>query len=87
MTNVHIELQRVQTWLFSVPYLRAMVGANALLGEVRLLSRPGTPPPARYRPLSRRLRNVTSRDLVGESCAGNRTHGSKGILPTPVLRR
>lgn len=34
MTKVHIELQRVQTWLFTVPRLRAMVGANALLGEV-----------------------------------------------------
>lgn len=33
MTPVHIELQRVQTWLFAVPRLRAMVGANALLGE------------------------------------------------------
>jgi hypothetical protein len=31
--RVHIELLRVQTWLFSVPRLRAMVGANALLGE------------------------------------------------------
>ena len=31
--KVHIELQRVQAWLFSVPRLRAMVGANALLGE------------------------------------------------------
>lgn len=30
---VHIELQRVQTWLFAVPRLRAMVGANTLLGE------------------------------------------------------
>jgi hypothetical protein len=30
--KVHIELQRVQTWLFAVPRLRAMVGANALLG-------------------------------------------------------
>lgn len=34
MTDVHIELQRVQTWLFAVPRLRAMVGANTLLGEV-----------------------------------------------------
>lgn len=33
MTSVHIEFQRVQTWLFAVPRLRAMVGANALLGE------------------------------------------------------
>ncbi|MBI2570806.1 MAG: hypothetical protein HYV63_27710 [Candidatus Schekmanbacteria bacterium] len=33
MTRVHIELQRVQTWLLAVPRLRAMVGANALLGE------------------------------------------------------
>jgi hypothetical protein len=32
--KVHVELQRVQTWLFAVPRLRAMVGANALLGEV-----------------------------------------------------
>ncbi len=34
MKRVHIELQRVQTWLFAVPRLRAMVGANTLLGEV-----------------------------------------------------
>jgi len=33
VTQVHIEFQRVQTWLFAVPRLRAMVGANALLGE------------------------------------------------------
>ncbi len=40
MTKVHIELQRVQTWLFAVPRLRAMVGANALLGEVLRLRLP-----------------------------------------------
>ena len=34
MARLHIELQRVQTWLFAVPHLRAMVGANTLLGEV-----------------------------------------------------
>lgn len=34
MAKVHIEFQRVQTWLFAVPRLRAMVGANTLLGEV-----------------------------------------------------
>ncbi len=34
MERVHIEFQRVQTWLFAVPRLRAMVGANVLLGEV-----------------------------------------------------
>jgi hypothetical protein len=33
-TTVHIQLQRVQSWLFSVPRLRAMVGANAMLGEL-----------------------------------------------------
>lgn len=33
MTKVHVELQRVQSWLFAVPRLRAMVGANVLLGE------------------------------------------------------
>ncbi len=33
--RVQIELQRVQTWLFAVPRLRAMVGANALLGPIR----------------------------------------------------
>jgi hypothetical protein len=32
--HVHIELTRVQTWLFAVPRLRAMVGANALLGKI-----------------------------------------------------
>jgi hypothetical protein len=31
--RVHVALQRVQTWLFAVLRLRAMVGANALLGE------------------------------------------------------
>jgi hypothetical protein len=31
--TVHIELLRVQKWLFGVPRLRAMVGANALLGK------------------------------------------------------
>ena len=31
--RVHIEFSRVQTWLFAVRHLRAMVGANALLGE------------------------------------------------------
>lgn len=31
--RVHIEFQRVQTWLCAVPRLRAMVGANALFGE------------------------------------------------------
>lgn len=33
MRRVHIEFQRVQTWLFAVPRLRAMVGANTMLGE------------------------------------------------------
>ena len=33
MNRVHIEFQRVQTWIFAVPRLRAMVGANTLLGE------------------------------------------------------
>lgn len=33
MERIHIEFERVQTWVFAVPRLRAMVGANALLGE------------------------------------------------------
>lgn len=33
MSKLHIELQRVQSWLFAVPRLRTMVGANVLLGE------------------------------------------------------
>jgi hypothetical protein len=40
MKHVHIELQRVQTWLFAVPRLRAMVGANALLGETLRVALP-----------------------------------------------
>ncbi len=32
--KVHIKFERLQTWLFAVPRLRAMVGANTLLGEV-----------------------------------------------------
>lgn len=39
-TRVHIELQRVQMWLFAVPRLRAMVGANALLGETLRVALP-----------------------------------------------
>lgn len=38
--KVHIEFQRVQTWLFAVPRLRAMVGANAMLGEALRLELP-----------------------------------------------
>lgn len=38
--RVHIQLSRVQTWLFAVPRLRAMVGANALLGETLRVSLP-----------------------------------------------
>lgn len=38
--RVHIELSRVQTWLFAVPRLRAMVGANALLGETLRIALP-----------------------------------------------
>lgn len=38
--KVHVELQRVQTWLFAVPRLRAMVGANALLGETLRVALP-----------------------------------------------
>lgn len=38
--RVHIELLRVQTWLFMVPRLRAMVGANALLGETLRVALP-----------------------------------------------
>jgi hypothetical protein len=40
MERLHIELQRVQTWLFAVPRLRAMVGANALLGETLRVALP-----------------------------------------------
>lgn len=40
MNRVHVELQRVQTWLFAVPRLRAMVGANALLGETLRVALP-----------------------------------------------
>jgi hypothetical protein len=40
MTSVHIELQRVQTWLFEVPRLRAMVGANTLLGRTLRIELP-----------------------------------------------
>lgn len=32
--TVHVRLRRVQTYLFAVPRLRAMVGANAMLGQV-----------------------------------------------------
>ncbi|MGE0373227.1 MAG: hypothetical protein AB7Q01_15270 [Gammaproteobacteria bacterium] len=40
ISRVHIELSRVQTWLFAVPRLRAMVGANALLGETLRVALP-----------------------------------------------
>jgi len=40
LPRVHIELLRVQTWLFAVPRLRAMVGANALLAETLRVTLP-----------------------------------------------
>jgi hypothetical protein len=40
MERLHIELQRVQTWLFAAPRLRAMVGANVLLGETLRVALP-----------------------------------------------
>lgn len=40
MNRVHIKFERVQTWLFAVPRLRAMVGANALLGETLRVALP-----------------------------------------------
>ncbi len=40
MNRVHIEFLRVQTWLFAVPRLRAMVGANTLLGETLRIELP-----------------------------------------------
>ncbi len=40
VNRVHIELQRVQTWLFAVPRLRAMVGANAMIGETLRIALP-----------------------------------------------
>jgi len=40
MTRVHIEFERVQAWLFSAPRLRAMAGANTLLGETLRVSLP-----------------------------------------------
>ncbi len=40
MEKVHIEFQRVQTWIFAVPRLRAMVGANALIGEALRVALP-----------------------------------------------
>jgi hypothetical protein len=38
--RVHIEFSRVQSWLFAVPRLRAMVGANARLGETLSVALP-----------------------------------------------
>ncbi|HMU41516.1 MAG TPA: hypothetical protein PKE31_21085 [Pseudomonadota bacterium] len=40
-TTVSIGFQRVQTWLFAVPKLRVMVGANALLGQTLRVILPG----------------------------------------------
>ena len=34
MIQVEVELKRIQTFLFQVPRLKAMLGANALVGEV-----------------------------------------------------
>lgn len=40
LQRVHIRLSRVQAWLFAVPRLRAMIGANALLGETLCVELP-----------------------------------------------
>lgn len=48
-TELHLKIEKVQTWLFSLPRLRAMVGANVLLAKVlqeelpALVQRPGAP--------------------------------------------
>lgn len=62
MTAAHlvkIEFQRVQTFLFAVPRLADIVGANALLGEVIRYELPqwakqsecGAPPDSHYQHL------------------------------------
>ncbi|HQB10569.1 MAG TPA: hypothetical protein PLW37_11930, partial [bacterium] len=33
---VHLEIKRIQSYLFSVPKLKAMVGANVILGETTM---------------------------------------------------
>ena len=41
MKRIRIEFKRVQTYLFEVPRLRAMLGANAAVGELLRSRRPG----------------------------------------------
>lgn len=33
-TELHLKIEKIQTWLFAIPRLRAMVGANVLLAKV-----------------------------------------------------
>jgi hypothetical protein len=41
MFQLKIELKRVQTFIFEVPRLKAMLGANALIGETMRHTLPG----------------------------------------------
>jgi hypothetical protein len=59
--QVRIELSRVQTWLFAVPRLRAIVGANALLGETLHVTPPKLAPGDFSEPLSTQLAEPTDR--------------------------
>lgn len=49
--RVHLELKRVQTWLFEAPRLRAMLGANVEVGELLAVHLPALvgPPSAPFR--------------------------------------
>lgn len=47
---VRLELQRIQTFLFAVPRLRAMLGANALLGQAIRCELPGLARPPKCPP-------------------------------------
>lgn len=48
-TELHLKIEKIQSWLFSIPRLRAMVGANVLLAKVlqeelpALVRRPDAP--------------------------------------------
>ena len=59
---VEVELKRVQTYLFQVPRLRVMIGANALLGETLRGRWTGAGLP-RSRPVCRRWRRRAGRPI------------------------
>lgn len=81
MSRIHIELQRVQQWLFSVPRLRAMIGANTRLGEALRVDLPAL---ARRNDLGWHLRATSSPDDISAIDDPIAVHDDPAVRDNPA---